>query len=79
MVQLRPNDLLTNKRANSPHPNACAAEFATSLMGTDKRILSDVLVVLKNKDSRANYFEAMRRVRALAEVDGKEREMEFFD
>jgi hypothetical protein len=31
----------------------------------DKRILSDALVVLKNKDSRANYPEAMRRVRAL--------------
>ena len=43
----------------------------------DKRILSDALVVLKNKDSRANYPEAMRRVRALVEVDGKEREMEF--
>jgi len=45
--------------------------------GTDKRILSDELVVLKNKDSRANYPEAMRRVRALVEVEGKEREMEF--
>jgi Transposase DDE domain/Domain of unknown function (DUF4372) len=44
---------------------------------TDKRILSDELVVLKNKDSRANYPAAMRRVRALVEVDGKEREMEF--
>jgi IS4 transposase len=45
--------------------------------GTDNRILSDELVVLKNKDSRANYPEPMRRVRALVEVDGKEREMEF--
>jgi hypothetical protein len=45
--------------------------------GIDKRILSDELVVLKNKDSRANYPEPMRRVRALVEVDGKEREMEF--
>jgi hypothetical protein len=44
---------------------------------TDKRILSDELVVLKNKNSRANYPEAMRRVRALVEVDGKEREIEF--
>ena len=45
---------------------------------TDKRILSDELVRLKNKDSRANYPQAMRRVRALVEVDGKEeREMEF--
>ena len=43
----------------------------------DKRILSDELVVLKNKDSRANYPQPMRRVRALVEVDGKEREMEF--
>jgi hypothetical protein len=45
--------------------------------GTDKRILSDQLVVLKNKDSRANYPKPLRRVRALVEVDGKEREMEF--
>jgi len=44
---------------------------------TDKRILKDELVMLKNKDSRAHYAEAMRRVRALVEVDGKEREMEF--
>jgi len=44
---------------------------------TDKRILSDELVVLKNKDSRANYPRPMRRVRALVEVEGKEREMEF--
>jgi hypothetical protein len=44
---------------------------------TDKRILSDELVVLKNKDSRANYPEAIRRVRALVEVDGTEREMVF--
>ena len=44
---------------------------------TDKRILNDELVVLKNKDSRANYPKPMRRVRALVEVDGKEREMEF--
>jgi hypothetical protein len=44
---------------------------------TDKRVLSDELVVLKNKDSRANYPQPMRRVRALVEVDGKEREMEF--
>jgi len=44
---------------------------------TDKRILSDELVVLKHKDSRANYPQALRRVRALVEVEGKEREMEF--
>ena len=44
---------------------------------TDKRILRDELVVLKNQDSRANYPRAMRRVRALVEVDGQEREMEF--
>ena len=44
---------------------------------TDKRILSDELVVLKKKDSRANYPQPMRRVRPLVEVDGKEREMEF--
>src|SRR6516162_6388196 len=44
---------------------------------TDKRILSDQLIMLKNKDSRANYPEPIRRVRALVEVDGQEREMEF--
>src|SRR5258707_7693092 len=44
---------------------------------TDKRILSDELVVLKKKDSRANYPQPLRRVRARVEVDGKEREMEF--
>src|ERR1700747_2293541 len=44
---------------------------------TDKRIFSADFVVLKNKDSRANYPEAMRRVRALVEVEGQEREMEF--
>jgi hypothetical protein len=31
----------------------------------DKRILRDELVVLKNKDSRANYRKPMRRVLAL--------------
>jgi hypothetical protein len=44
---------------------------------TDKRILSDELVVLKNKASRANYPQAMRRVRALVEVESQQREMEF--
>jgi DDE family transposase/uncharacterized protein DUF4372 len=44
---------------------------------TDKRILSDQLVMLKNKDSHANYPRLIRRVRALVEVAGQEREMEF--
>jgi hypothetical protein len=44
---------------------------------TDKRILSDELVVLENTASRANYPEPMRRIRALVQVDGQEREMEF--
>jgi len=44
---------------------------------TDKRILRDDLVVLKNKDSRANYPHRLRRVRAVVEVDGQQREMEF--
>ena len=44
---------------------------------SDKRIVGDELVMLKNKDSRANYRKPMRRVLALAEVDGQEREMEF--
>jgi len=44
---------------------------------SDKRIVRDDLVVLKNRDSRANYRKPMRRVLALVEVDGQEREMEF--
>jgi hypothetical protein len=43
----------------------------------DKRILRDELVVLKNKDSRANYRKPMRRILALVEVDGQQREMGF--
>jgi Trp operon repressor len=43
----------------------------------DQRILRDDLVVLKNQDSRANYPHRLRRVRALVEVDGQQREMEF--
>ena len=39
--------------------------------------MSDELVVLENKASRANYPQPIRRVRALVEVEGKEREMEF--
>ena len=35
---------------------------------TDKRILSDELVVLKNKGSRANYPEPMRRVRRRVKI-----------
>jgi hypothetical protein len=31
--------------------------------------MNDELVMLKNKDPRANYHEVMRRVRALVEVD----------
>jgi hypothetical protein len=37
----------------------------------DKRILRDELVVLKNKDSRANYCKPMRRVLALVEVEAR--------
>jgi hypothetical protein len=33
--------------------------------------------VLKNPESRANYPHRLRRVRALVEVDGQQREMEF--
>jgi Transposase DDE domain len=43
----------------------------------DKRILRDDLVVLKHPDSRAHYPHRLRRVRALVEVDGQPREMEF--
>jgi hypothetical protein len=40
-------------------------------------ILADELVILKHDKSRANYPQEMRRIRALVEVDGKIREMEF--
>ena len=43
----------------------------------DKRILRDELVMLKNKDSRANYRNPMRRVLALVEVDGQQRGWSF--
>lgn len=43
----------------------------------DKRILSDELVVLTGKDTARDYPQTLRRVRALVEVDGKEREMVF--
>lgn len=42
-----------------------------------KKILADEEVELFNADSLAKYPETMRRVRALVEVDGVEREMEF--
>jgi IS4 transposase len=35
------------------------------------------VVLLLNKSSRAKYPRRMRRVRALVEVDGQDREMEF--
>ena len=41
------------------------------------KILADEEVVLAIKLSYSNYPQRMRRVRALVEVDGKEREMEF--
>jgi hypothetical protein len=41
------------------------------------KILRDDWVVLSGSVSRAKYPEAMRRVRAMVEVDGKEREMDF--
>jgi hypothetical protein len=41
------------------------------------KILADDEVLLLNKGSRANYPLRMRRVRAMVEVDGQEREMEF--
>jgi hypothetical protein len=43
----------------------------------DKCLLVDELVVLKHEKSKAKYPQPIRRVRALVEVDGKEREMEF--
>ncbi len=40
-------------------------------------ILRDDIVVLKGDSSRGKYPEVLRRVRAIVEVDGREREMEF--
>ena len=40
-------------------------------------ILSDDIVVLKGDASRGKYPEVLRRVRAIVEVDGTDREMEF--
>jgi len=40
-------------------------------------ILRDDLIVLKGNISRGRYPEVLRLVRAIVEVDGKEREMEF--
>ncbi len=44
---------------------------------TNPKILADEEVVVLNKDSRKKYPRRLRRVRALVEVDGEEREMEF--
>jgi len=41
------------------------------------KILRDDLITLSVKSSRELYPQAMRRVRALVEVDGEEREMDF--
>jgi len=40
-------------------------------------ILRDDLIALKGKISRGGYPEGLRLVRAIVEIDGKEREMEF--
>jgi hypothetical protein len=40
-------------------------------------ILRDDLIVLKGKKTRGKYPEVLRLVRAIVEIDGKEREMEF--
>ena len=42
-----------------------------------QKILADEEVLAANEDTREKYPERMRRVRALVEVDGVEREMEF--
>lgn len=44
---------------------------------TDKRILKDELVELNNPASKKKYPGLLRRVTALVEIDGKEREMVF--
>ena len=43
----------------------------------DKRILSDELIRVTGKDPARDYPQTLRRVRALVEIDGKEREMVF--
>ena len=43
----------------------------------DKRILKDELVELKNPASKKKYPALLRRVSAMVEIDGKEREMVF--
>lgn len=45
--------------------------------GSDPRIISDELVELTNESSRKDYPGVLRRVTALVEIDGKEREMVF--
>ena len=45
--------------------------------GTDRRILKDELVELNNPASKKKYPGLLRRVTALVEIDGKEREMVF--
>ena len=47
------------------------------LKKAEGNILRDDLIVLTGKISRGRYPEVMRRVRAIVEIDGKEREMEF--
>jgi hypothetical protein len=44
---------------------------------TNPKILADDEVEVLNEGSRKKYPRRMRRVRALVEVDGEEREMEF--
>src|SRR6266446_6984221 len=55
----------------------CFRVVKTLPKSRDKRILADQLVKLKHEKSRAHYPQAMRRVRALVQVDGVQREMEF--
>jgi len=43
----------------------------------DKRILCDELVVLTGAKTSRDYPQVLRRVRALVEIDGKQREMVF--
>jgi len=43
----------------------------------DKRILRDELILLSGKDTSRDYPQVLRRVTALVEIDGKEREMIF--
>jgi len=44
----------------------------------NRNIVSDDIVIIDNKQKRREYPQRMRRIKALVEIDGKEKEMTFF-